>query len=309
MAPLLLWALLFHAQIPSSVVYLIEITYRSFDLGLHPPTQWSFTPTIFTAKMASFIHCIILTLCLILYAVHAAPTTPAPSATPNPFHLGLLAAHNNVRVAHGASPLKWSRKLASMAAEWANNCLFENTNGMLSPQPYGENLAAGTGDFNAEAAVALFTQDKRMLRCAITILRVWRVCGLAEYDPLNPSYNHFTQVVWGSTTSLGCAVAKCNNIFPGNSNATYYVCLYDPPGNVIGQASYVYSSNDVNDSYWHFVGQTFMCQKVYSFLNNWHGTGQPQLSTIPTLKYRDTTCVLTLFQGFIELNSPPLLVY
>jgi pathogenesis-related protein 1 len=59
-----------------------------------------------------------------------------------------------------------------MAAEWANNCLFENTNGMLSPQPYGENLAAGTGDFNAEAAVALFTQDKRMLRCAITILRV-----------------------------------------------------------------------------------------------------------------------------------------
>ena len=55
------------------------------------------------------------------------------------------------------------------------------------------------------------------------------------------SFSHFTQVIWKSTTKLGCGVAKCDNMFPDHDGpATYHVCLYDPVGNVIGQEEYVY---------------------------------------------------------------------
>ena len=35
----------------------------------------------------------------------------------------------------------------------------------------------------------------------------------ASYDPRNPVPSHFTQVVWKSTTKVGCAVHMCNGIF------------------------------------------------------------------------------------------------
>jgi pathogenesis-related protein 1 len=42
---------------------------------------------------------------------------------------------------------------------------------------------------------------------------------------------HYTQAVWNSTTSIGCATAS-------NANAEVLVCRYNPPGNFIGQAPY-----------------------------------------------------------------------
>jgi len=94
------------------------------------------------------------------------------------------------------------------------------------------------------------------------LCKLWTWCvdsqvylPLAQYDPKNPVYSHFTQVVWKSTTQVGCAVAKCSGIFdakygvcptvpsPGvktdylfdRQPAQFYVCEYSPPGNVIGE--------------------------------------------------------------------------
>lgn len=52
-----------------------------------------------------------------------------------------------------------------------------------------------------------------------------------DYDYSNPGYSsgtgHFTQVVWKSTSQLGCGVTKC-------SNGPLYTCSYYVPGNVVG---------------------------------------------------------------------------
>lgn len=41
----------------------------------------------------------------------------------------------------------------------------------------------------------------------------WWPYDIAEYSPSNPQPSHFTQVVWKSSTQVGCAVQSCNGIF------------------------------------------------------------------------------------------------
>jgi uncharacterized protein YkwD len=107
--------------------------------------------------LPSLLQFVILPFSLLLYGATALPT--APFLPPVPDSLRLLNAHNNVRAAYGADPLAWSPALAENAQIWANLCVWQNTDGDLSPQPYGENLVAGTGRFSPEAAVQLFVQD------------------------------------------------------------------------------------------------------------------------------------------------------
>jgi len=153
------------------------------------------------------------------------PTSSTPSSTPSTPSSSSgdvstwLSAHNVVRAQHGANPLSWSDDLAAKAQQWANGCVFQHSGGSLGP--YGENLAAGTGDYTSQDAV-----------------NDW-VSEASQYDPNNPVASHFTQVVWKSTTQLGCAVATCSGIFPESYGAAqYYVCEYDPAGNIEGDGEF-----------------------------------------------------------------------
>ncbi|KAG6817871.1 hypothetical protein H0H87_001703 [Tephrocybe sp. NHM501043] len=131
-----------------------------------------------------------------------------------------LDAHNDIRKAHNATALIWSAPYAAKAALWADQCKFTRTEGRLSTTPYGELHAAATGTFDIPTAIDQFVKDK------------------GEYDPAKPTYNHFTQIVWKDTTQVGCAKATCNNLLGRRTGlATYYVCLYDPAGNVVGKAA------------------------------------------------------------------------
>ncbi|KDQ64355.1 hypothetical protein JAAARDRAFT_166489 [Jaapia argillacea MUCL 33604] len=167
-----------------------------------------------------FIQATILLFVLLFSATGVAATPSRLSCrTESSIETGFLAAHNVVRSAHGAGPLVWSSELAQKAQEWASGCQLKQSRGSLGP--YGENLAAaaGPGGFSVESAVQVWIDDA------------------LDYDPSHPTYNHFTQVVWKSSTELGCAVASCDGIFDaGLGKATYYVCEYNPPGNVVGQA-------------------------------------------------------------------------
>ncbi|KAI0732323.1 CAP domain-containing protein [Fomitopsis betulina] len=130
-----------------------------------------------------------------------------------------LSDHNTVRAQHGAAALTWNDTLASAAQSWANGCVFEHSGGTLGP--YGENLAAGTGDsYGIDQAIQSWTNE------------------VSSYDPNDPQPSHFTQVVWKATQQLGCAVQNCNGIFPAEYGvAHYYVCEYYPQGNVLGEFS------------------------------------------------------------------------
>ncbi|KAG6813083.1 hypothetical protein H0H92_014142 [Tricholoma furcatifolium] len=160
-------------------------------------------------------------------AVASAPSTSSSGTSSSDIN-AYLTAHNTVRAEHGAAPLTWSDDLASKAQSWANNCVFEHSGGSLGP--YGENLAAGTGSsYDIQAAIQSWTDE------------------VSEYDPSNPVASHFTQVVWKSTTQVGCAVQSCSGIFPASYGlAKFYVCEYSPQGNIIGEfatlsnASYIF---------------------------------------------------------------------
>ena len=124
----------------------------------------------------------------------------------------ILKAHNKYRSDHDAKALVWDNDAYEYAQNNADNydCsgVLTHTHGQ-----FGENLAAGFSD--GPAAV-----------------KAWYVEGdLYNYQSAN-TYNHFTQVVWKSTSKVGCAYKDCSSQGWG----LYVVCEYDPPGNVIGHS-------------------------------------------------------------------------
>jgi len=125
-------------------------------------------------------------------------------------------AHNKFRRLHEDTPdVKWSNTLAQSAQSWADTCIWDHCKyhpNICKNTSAGENLAGG--DFSsAEAVVAYWYNDE-----------------IKKYDYNKPGYSsgtgHFTQVVWKSTTEIGCGY---------NSKCGHYVCQYNPPGNITGQ--------------------------------------------------------------------------
>ena len=128
-----------------------------------------------------------------------------------------MDSHNAARAEHCAAPLTWSPTVAAYAQEWADRlrdsgCRFDHR----QRNRYGENLAAygppGSGD--GKSVTAMWVNERR------------------TYDWNNPGFSmktgHFTQVVWGATTEVGCGTAVCNGM-------ELWVCNYAPAGNVGGE--------------------------------------------------------------------------
>lgn len=126
------------------------------------------------------------------------------------FKQEILETHNAFRAKHRAPALQWDNELANYAYRHASRCVFEHTHG-----PYGENLAAGYA--TAEDALTAWYNEYQY------------------YSYSNPRFSmstgHFTQLVWKSTTKVGCASISCNGSHgtPGQ----YVVCEYSPAGNLI----------------------------------------------------------------------------
>ncbi|KAL3417116.1 SCP-like extracellular protein [Phlyctema vagabunda] len=159
-------------------------------------------------------------------------------AVPSDYNPTALKHHNAHRANHSAKALTYDAKLASYAASLASSCKFGH-NRTAGGGGYGQNIAAYGSYGNVKAL-----SPSTMLAKAITSM--WYN---SEYNAYLPSYygkptpdtsnfaawGHLTQIVWASTTSVGCATQYCEAGTIYKPVASWYtVCNYKTPGNVVG---------------------------------------------------------------------------
>ena len=155
------------------------------------------------------------------------------SATGEPAELaGITAAHNQARAMVDTSgtsgalpPLTWDDSLAQTAKAWAAQCIDTDGNGLVDHNAgrstghdfyVGENIYASSGTATGAGAVSAWAGEAVNYHYDTNTCDTNQVCG------------HYTQVVWRTTTKLGCALHNC----AGLKYPSTIVCDYGPGGNV-----------------------------------------------------------------------------
>jgi hypothetical protein len=147
------------------------------------------------------------------------PVAHALPADPAALRAAVLAVHNRVRAAFGVAPLRWDESLAEGARAFAAELAAVNRLYHSSGRE-GENLWMGTrGRFSFEAMQEYWVDEGALFKPG-------RFPAVAR-DGRWESVGHFTQMIWGGTRAVGCAVVA-------NDGFDVLVCRYDPPGNVDG---------------------------------------------------------------------------
>ena len=136
----------------------------------------------------------------------------------------ILAVHNRERAEVGAPPLAWDPMLATAAASYGPSLAAL---GRLAHSPretrpgQRENLAMGSGShFGVEELVGLWVEEKVHFQPGmfpnVSRTGMWQDVA------------HYTQMIWKSTTNVGCAVYVAQG-------RNYLICRYTPPGNADGR--------------------------------------------------------------------------
>jgi uncharacterized protein YkwD len=134
-----------------------------------------------------------------------------PGVAPASLSREMLAAHNVVRARVKVAPLAWSGRLAAIAQDWADSLLARKEFVHRPNSKYGENLFDVTGGgASAGQVVDGWASEARNYDYGAN--KCSGVCG------------HYTQIVWGDSKEVGCAVAR-------GGGREVWVCEYDPPGN------------------------------------------------------------------------------
>lgn len=134
----------------------------------------------------------------------------AATSAASDFQTEILNEHNAKRALHGVSDLTWDSTLEAYAQNYADDYDCSGTLTHSGGQ-YGENLAIG---YTTTGAVDAWYSEGDDYTYG---------SGCSVYD-------HFTQVVWKSTTKVGCGYKKCGSYW-----GTYIICSYDPAGNYVGE--------------------------------------------------------------------------
>jgi hypothetical protein len=134
----------------------------------------------------------------------------------------ILALHNRERARIGAPPLSWDPALAAAAAGYGPAL---SRLGKLAHSDYstrrgqGENLFMGTrGAYSVEEMIGGWADEKSLFRPGI-FPKVSR-------SGHGGDVGHYTQMIWRSTTSMGCALHS-------DAKWDFLICRYSPPGNVL----------------------------------------------------------------------------
>jgi pathogenesis-related protein 1 len=168
-------------------------------------------------------------------------TPDPPGDPPDTLVDALLEAHNTVREDADPAPspplppFVWSERAASAAQTWANGCVWSH-NSQLRELGLGENIAA----FAPPGADTVAGR----VEGARKVVEMW--AGEAAYYTYSTdacadgkTCGHYTQIVWRATTAVGCGYRICTQSSPfGQSPWEFWVCDYEPPGNLNGQKPY-----------------------------------------------------------------------
>jgi hypothetical protein len=146
---------------------------------------------------------------------------------------GMTAAHNKWRERVGVARVSWNTALAASAKAYAEQCVWQHSSDRSPDAGFnsvGENLAYTSQQLSAygvENVVDMWADERFDWDFGMTI-----------GDGTFSEYGHYTQVVWHSTTEIGCGAAYCANIAGIQGSGTVIVCRYGPAGNYTGQAPY-----------------------------------------------------------------------
>ena len=172
-----------------------------------------------------------------LFSIFFATALPAfPTFAREIDSAAILAVHNKWRAeVEVTEKLTYSPALEVKAQAWADNLKHTNHCRMQhskSDGNYGENLfwasarkfSNGSNDLqkvSPEKMVNSWASEKVDFDYANNRCKPGKICG------------HYTQVVWRSTTTVGCGMAACED-----TQEQVWVCQYQPAGNWIGRKPY-----------------------------------------------------------------------
>jgi pathogenesis-related protein 1 len=145
-------------------------------------------------------------------------------------------AHNKWRAKEGITErLNYSADLAVAAQAWADELKNVDRCNMRHSKPkgkYGENIFWASAltwsdghielqKISPEQVVDSWGHEKEDYDYTNNRCAQGKVCG------------HYTQIVWRTTTKVGCAVAVCEDVYE-----QVWVCQYQPAGNWVGMKPY-----------------------------------------------------------------------
>lgn len=145
----------------------------------------------------------------------------------------LVDKHNVLRRQERASDMSfmiWDTDLEDLAQEWAENCDFSHRPNRKNVGKFayaGENLFAGTGDYDPLHAVQLWYDEIEFYNYNTMACRPGEMCG------------HYTQIVWATSLAVGCGVKYCPELRNVDFGQGWHIaCNYGPGGNYVRRRPY-----------------------------------------------------------------------
>ncbi|KIV86526.1 hypothetical protein PV11_02133 [Exophiala sideris] len=153
------------------------------------------------------------------------------STTSSSYESSILESHNIHRRNASVADLVWSDDMATIAAEIAASCVYAHDTS-TGGGGYGQNIGAGSPPSGVPAMITNEMYNDEIGWYPLPY-------GQANPDMTNfEHWGHYSQIVWKSTTSVGCATQYCPNGLAntGSGVSPYFtVCNYSPPGNYGGE--------------------------------------------------------------------------